>query len=83
MQRGGRPYYYFLLQNSWRHKQFVEVDQRYLGSVRAMVHFVCEPQGEIGTHLPTLRGRLAESPPGVDACDGEATVGSCDCCGFY
>ena len=84
MQRAGRPYYYFLLQNSWRHKQFIEVDQRYLSSVRAMVHFICGPQDTIRSDLPAISGDISyvESSAGVDAPDGVAVTETCDCCGF-
>jgi hypothetical protein len=79
--RRGRPHYFFLLQNNWRHKQFIEVDQRYFTSAKATAYFICDPPSAFRAHVPVLQARFAEVPAAVDTCDGLASpdVG-CYCC---
>ena len=52
---------YFLLQNFWQTKQFVEVDEEYIESCRARVAFVKTPQIKILWGLPITSGKYAES----------------------
>ncbi|KAJ9462498.1 hypothetical protein DIPPA_25573 [Diplonema papillatum] len=48
--------HYFLLQNWWIEKQFVEVSQDYLASSGASVSFVTKAVSEIPINYPTVSG---------------------------
>ena len=52
---------YYLLQNWWKSKQFVEVDEEYLKRSGATVYFVKTPQDEIPTQFPTTQSLYAEN----------------------
>eukprot|EP00039_Didymoeca_costata_P015588 m.268106 g.268106 ORF g.268106 m.268106 type:complete len:254 (-) comp16254_c0_seq2:156-917(-) len=52
---------YFLLQNWWKHKQFVEVDEEYLERSAATVFFVKTPQTAIPHKLPVNSGHYFET----------------------
>eukprot|EP01125_Pyxidicula_operculata_P022573 TRINITY_DN9356_c0_g1_i1.p1 TRINITY_DN9356_c0_g1~~TRINITY_DN9356_c0_g1_i1.p1 ORF type:complete len:101 (-),score=14.17 TRINITY_DN9356_c0_g1_i1:23-289(-) len=51
---------FYLLQNWWKKKQFVEVDEEYLENSFANVYFVETPQTEIPSNLPTQTGKYFE-----------------------
>jgi hypothetical protein len=51
---------FFLLQNWWKLKQFVEVDYEYLEKSGATVYFIKTPQTEIPKAFPQLAGRFFE-----------------------
>jgi len=51
---------YFLLQNWWKTKQFIEVDTDYLERSGATVYFVKTPQTQIPNTFPTHSGRYFE-----------------------
>ncbi len=67
---------FFLLQNWWPRKQFVEVDAAYLSACRALVYFVATPQPHMPAALPTLEGRWFETEmldkPEALCCDAAA-----------
>lgn len=52
---------FFLLQNWWLKKQFVEVDAQYLQGSCALVYFVTTPQPSIPSSLPALSGQWFET----------------------
>jgi hypothetical protein len=52
---------YFLLQNWWKQKQFLEVDIDYMKSCNATVSFVETPQTEIPSQFSTQHSIFAES----------------------
>jgi hypothetical protein len=56
----------YLLQNWWKSKPYVEVDVDYLLSSEATVHFIMEPQKEMGDY-PTNLETLVECESGIDA----------------
>jgi len=51
---------YYLLQNWWKTKQFVEIDEDYLKKSGATIYFVETPQIEIPTNFPRVDGRYFE-----------------------
>ena len=51
--------HYFLLQNWWAGKQFVEVSEEYLSSSRVSVSFVTAPVCQIPAKYPTVSGAHA------------------------
>ena len=58
-KEGGK--HYFLLQNWWKQKQFVEVDVDCLKSRGATVYFVETPQTKIPKSFPQTHGIFAEN----------------------
>jgi hypothetical protein len=56
----------YLLQNWWKSKPYVEVDVDYLLSSEATIHFIMEPQKEMGDY-PTSLETLVECESGIDA----------------
>lgn len=68
--------HYFLLQNWWLDKQFVEVDIEYLSSCSPSLHWVVTEQKGIPTNLPTnfgtwLETEAAEFLDGFELEDGD------------
>eukprot|EP00039_Didymoeca_costata_P025900 m.14497 g.14497 ORF g.14497 m.14497 type:complete len:110 (-) comp5110_c0_seq2:152-481(-) len=53
--------HYFLLQNWWKTKQFVEVDEEYLEYSQATVYFIKTPQTAIPSKLPVNSGHFFET----------------------
>jgi len=51
---------FYLLQNWWKHKQFVEVDEEYLENSGATIYFIKTPQTEIPTNFPKQFGKFFE-----------------------
>jgi len=51
---------YYLLQNWWKEKQFVEVDDEYLERSLAYVNYIKTPQTGIPTTFPQLVGKFFE-----------------------
>jgi hypothetical protein len=65
----------FLLQNWWKQKQFVEVDEEYLGACEPILFFVRTPQFSIPEEFPTNFAFYAENenldkPESVPAFEG-------------
>ena len=58
-KEGGK--HYFLLQNWWKQKQFVEVDVDYMESRGATIYFVKTPQTKIPKSFPQTHGIFAEN----------------------
>jgi hypothetical protein len=56
----------YLLQNWWKSKPYLEVDVAYLLSSKATIHFVKEPQMQMGDY-PTNLETLVECESGIDA----------------
>jgi hypothetical protein len=61
---------YFLLQNWWSQRQFIEIDLEYMLASRAVLHFVAHPQPHIPRCFETQTGRFFETEMG-DTCDNE------------
>ena len=53
--------YYYLLQNWWKNKQFIEVDSDYMQSCNAIVTFVKTIQNEISLNFPLNFGKYGEN----------------------
>jgi len=51
---------YFLLQNWWKNKQFVEVDEDYLEKCGAVITFIKTPQFSIPVQFSTNYGTYYE-----------------------
>jgi hypothetical protein len=56
----------YLLQNWWKSKPYLEVDVAYLLSSKATIHFIKEPQLQMGDY-PTNLETLVECESGIDA----------------
>lgn len=52
---------YFLLQNWWQRKQFVQVDEAYVRACGGRAFFVVTPQRRVPAQLPTLSGHWFEA----------------------
>ena len=52
---------YFLLQNWWKKKQFVEVDEEYLKACSPTLFYVKTPQESIPNQFPTNFAKFAEN----------------------
>eukprot|EP00634_Sargassococcus_sp_CCMP2135_P008617 CAMPEP_0198649432 /NCGR_PEP_ID=MMETSP1467-20131203/4274_1 /TAXON_ID=1462469 /ORGANISM="unid. sp., Strain CCMP2135" /LENGTH=103 /DNA_ID=CAMNT_0044385225 /DNA_START=15 /DNA_END=326 /DNA_ORIENTATION=- len=52
---------FFLLQNWWLEKQFVEVDLEYLKACGATLYFVETPQLSVSTDFPTHAGHIMQT----------------------
>jgi len=52
---------YFLLQNWWKKKQFVEVDEEYLEECSPTLFYVKTPQESIPKKFPTNFAKFAEN----------------------
>lgn len=59
---------YFLLQNWWKNKQFIEVDSEYLHSCEAIVHFVTTAQDKIPEDFNANDGHFFETQS-IDKCE--------------
>lgn len=51
----------FLLQNWWKEKQFVEVDEEYLKRCGAVVHFITTPQSSVPSNFAADAGHWFET----------------------
>ena len=68
---------YFLLQNWWSYKQFIEVDDIYLeNSVGTEVYFIKNPQTEIPTTFKANKGCYFEAADGADSGETEGEEGN-------
>ena len=65
---------WFLLQNWWEAKQFVEMDEEYLEASGAIVSFVKTPQHSIPTEFPVNFARFAENENGLDKSESYAML---------
>jgi hypothetical protein len=57
---------FFLLQNWWKTKQFVEVDEEYLKRCGAVMYFVETPQTKIPSEFPINMGKFLENENDLD-----------------
>jgi hypothetical protein len=63
---------FFLLQNWWKSKQFVEVDAEYIEQCGAVLFFVKTPQTCIPDVFPTTTAKYAENESFLDKPEGYA-----------
>jgi len=66
---------FFLLQNWWSYKQYVEVDETYLIGCGATVHFIRQQQQSIPTKFPCLEGFYFEAAEGAEGCESTPEEG--------
>ena len=65
---------WFLLQNWWAAKQFVEVDVEYMERASPTIFFVKTPQTAIPTKFPINFARFAENENFLDKCESYAML---------
>ena len=65
---------WYLLQNWWKQKQFVQVDEEYLKASEATVYFVETPQQGIPSDFPTTYARYVENENCIDKSETYALV---------
>eukprot|EP01125_Pyxidicula_operculata_P015868 TRINITY_DN5406_c0_g1_i11.p1 TRINITY_DN5406_c0_g1~~TRINITY_DN5406_c0_g1_i11.p1 ORF type:complete len:194 (-),score=38.44 TRINITY_DN5406_c0_g1_i11:138-719(-) len=63
---------YYLLQNWWKEKQFVEIDEEYLMRCGGTVSFIVTPQNEIPIEFPKQSGKYFELLAHIDKPDDTA-----------
>ncbi|KAJ3232578.1 hypothetical protein HDU78_006982 [Chytriomyces hyalinus] len=73
-EAGGKVWY--LLQNWWKTKAYVEVDIAYLAASECLVHFVTEKQHRMGNFLSNYE-EMVECEVGLDARENFVPEGMC------